>query len=416
VLRLDGHGYSPTTLFKIAEASGKLPSHVFAAYAMGLTGVQISPRHVCSIATEIGLELARARDQKVVLQQQRQLPTRVANPPVVVAVEVDGGRLGTRAPGCGPGVHQAKPKEEKIACLVSLTGDTYAEDPQPEPPASLVEPRRVQRLVRQIHGSPGDMFQEEEGQEDTEQTAAQAAAEELHARTSPVKRLRTCVASLRDVHAFGPMVAAEAHERGFHQALRQAFLGDGQASNWTIHKTHFKDYRGIADFMHVVCYLYVTAWGVESTAQEQWSRYLEWLRSSWQGRVREVIQEMEVRQQRLGEPPEGQELAANDPRRLLAEALSYLRNNEERMDYPRYRQEGLPVTSSLVESLVGEFNARLKSRQKYWDRLEGDGCEAMLQLRAAILSEDDRLVRHFAQRPGNPYRRRYPDKEVANVS
>jgi hypothetical protein len=29
-----------------------------------------------------------------------------------------------------------------------------------------------------------------------------------------------------------------------------------------------------------------------------------------------------------------------------------------------------------------------------------------LQLRAALLSEDDRLERFFAQRPGNPYRRR----------
>jgi hypothetical protein len=416
VLRLDGRGYSPTTLFKITEASAKLHSHDAAAYAVGLTGLQISPRHVCSIATEIGLELAAARDDKVVLQRQRKLPTRVANPPVVVAVEVDGGRLGTRQPGCGPGVHQPGPKEDKIACLVSLTGETYAEDPQPQPPPSLMQPRRVQRLVRQIHGSPGDMFQEEQGQEDTDQTAAQTAAEEAHARTSPVKRLRTCVASLRDVHAFGPMVAAEAQERGFHQALRQAFLGDGQASNWTIHKRHFKDYRAIADFMHVICYLYVTAWAAGGSPEEQWSRYLEWLRSCWQGRVVQVIGEVEVWQQRLGEPPEGEELAANDPQRLLAETLSYLRNNQERMDYPRYRQEGLPVTSSLVESLVGEFNARLKSKQKYWDRLEGQGGEAMLQLRAAVLSEDDRLARHFAQRPGNPYRRRYPAKKLANVS
>ncbi len=168
---------------------------------MGLTGLQISPRHVCSIATEIGLELAHTRDQKVVLRQQRQLPTRVASPPVVVAVEVDGGRLGTRAPGCGPGVHQPQPKEEKIACLVSMTGETYAEDPQPEPPASLMQPRRVQRLVRQIHGSPGDIFQEEEGQEDTQQPQAPAAASS-HERTSPVKRVRTCVASLCNSHSF----------------------------------------------------------------------------------------------------------------------------------------------------------------------------------------------------------------------
>jgi hypothetical protein len=30
----------------------------------------------------------------------------------------------------------------------------------------------------------------------------------------------------------------------------------------------------------------------------------------------------------------------------------------------------------------------------------------VLQVWAALLSEDDRLARHFAQRPGSPYRRR----------
>lgn len=91
-----------------------------------------------------------------------------------------------------------------------------------------------------------------------------------------------------------------------------------------------------------------------------------------------------------------------DPRKLVAEALSYLVNNESRMDYPAYRREGLPITSSLAESLVGEFNDRVKSRQKYWNRPEG--AEAILQLRAAVLSEDDRLERYFRRRPGCPYR------------
>ncbi len=159
MLRLDGHGYSPATLFKIAEASRQTAlARQRRLRGTSLTGLQISPRHVCSIATEIGLELAAARDDKVARRQQRcQLPTRVAQPPEVVAVEVDGGRVGTREPCCGPGVHQPQPKEEKIACLVSLTGDSYEEDPQPEPPPSLVEPRRVQRL--QSGGStasPGD--------------------------------------------------------------------------------------------------------------------------------------------------------------------------------------------------------------------------------------------------------------------
>jgi hypothetical protein len=74
------------------------------------------------------------------------------------------------------------------------------------------------------------------------------------------------------------------------------------------------------------------------------------------------------------------------------------------MDYPRYRRAGLPVTSSWVESLVGEFNGRVKGRDKYWNR--SAGAEAILQVRAAVLSEDGRLARYFAERPGNPYRRR----------
>jgi hypothetical protein len=53
---------------------------------------------------------------------------------------------------------------------------------------------------------------------------------------------------------------------------------------------------------------------------------------------------------------------------------------------------------------VGEFNARVKEKNKHWDRPEGG--EAILQLRAAVLSEDDRLPRFFANRPGCLYRRR----------
>ena len=413
MLRLDGHDYSPAVLATILDAAARLHSHQAAAYAVGLTGVPICPRHVGRLATEFGTELAAHRDDKVARQRQHQLPTRVAAVPDVVAVEVDGGRLRTRAPGAGPGVHQPQAKEDKIACLVSLESNTYEADPQPEPPPALIEPRRVQRLVRQVHGSPGDMIEEEEGQEDAQRAAA-AEASAAHERTSPRKRVRTCVASLRDSHAFGPMVAAEAHERGFCQARRRAFVCDGLGYNWWIHRAYFKDFEPVVDLLHVVCYLYLAAWAAGGTRAEQWSRYLGWLRWAWRSQVAEVIAELEGGQRalpaRLGEPPEGAELEEHDPRRLVAEARRYLSNNAGRMDHVRYRKAGLPVTSSLAESLVGEFNARVKGRGKFWDRLDGKGGEAMLQLRAAVLSEDDRLARYFAQRPGTPYRRRQPAK------
>jgi len=387
----------------IAEADARLHSAADASFALGLAGVEISTRHVQRIALQIGAEMAVQRDEKAVQRRRRELPARVASTPEVVAVEVDGGRLRTRAAGCGPGVHEYKNKEDKIACLVTLDSEVHEADPHPEPPESFLLPRRVQRLVQQMQGLSGDKPQEEAGQADASAAAGQPA-EPSDRPEAPRKHVRTCVASMADCHSFGPMVAAEAQERDFYRAQRRAFLGDGAAYNWGIQRGYFPDFEPIADFLHVLCYIYLAAWGVGAGEAERWSIYVSWLRACWQGRAQEVIEELRVCQGRVGEPPEGEELDAKDPRRLVAEALSYLSNNHSRMDYPRYRQQGLPVTSSLAESLVGEFNARLKSKQKYWDR--PGGAEAILQLRAAVLSEDDRLARFFAQRPGNPYRRR----------
>ena len=71
------------------------------------------------------------------------------------------------------------------------------------------------------------------------------------------------------------------------------------------------------------------------------------------------------------------------------------------------------MTSSLVESPVGEFNGPVKGREKFWNR--PGGAEAVLRVRAAVLSADDRPSRHFARRPGSPHRRRKAACEIANL-
>jgi hypothetical protein len=45
-LRLDGHGYSPAVLELLVTAAARLDSFAAAAFAVGLTGLSISPRHV----------------------------------------------------------------------------------------------------------------------------------------------------------------------------------------------------------------------------------------------------------------------------------------------------------------------------------------------------------------------------------
>jgi hypothetical protein len=50
----------------------------------------------------------------------------------------------------------------------------------------------------------------------------------------------------------------------------------------------------------------------------------------------------------------------------------------------------------------------VKGSEKFWN--DPEGAEAILQVRAAALSEDDRLARHIHNRPGHAYRRRSPAK------
>ncbi len=409
MLRLDGHGYSTALLQKIVSAGARLHSFADAAFALSLCGLSISARHVQQLTQEVGADLAQARDQQAQQRRRRQLSPRVAVAPEVVAVEVDGGRVRTRAAQSGPGVHAAENKEDKIACLVTLSRVEHAEDPQPEPPPSFVQPRRIQRLVQQMAGQASDPLARVDpspAEPETEPADATATAAVLDAEAEPwaPKRLvRTCVASMVASRSFGPLMAAEAQSRDFYAARRRAFVADGLAYNWSIQRNYFADFVPIVDLLHVICYLFKAAQGVEAES-ERWPLYLRWLRCCWQGQVAEVVADMERYQEQVGRPPPEEELAATDARRVLAEGLSYLRNNAARMDYPRYRREGLPTTSSLVESLVGEFNARVKGKQKFWNRPLG--AEAVLQVRAALLSEDGRLERYFAERPGSPYRRR----------
>jgi hypothetical protein len=400
-LRLDGHSYTPDLQRRILTLAGQLKSFELVGVALAVAAdVSISGRHVQRLTQEVGADLARQRDEQAAQYRRRELPSRVQEPSPVVVVETDGGRLGTRQTGAGPGVHQAQPKEDKIACLVSMRSDTHDSDPQPEPPASFRDCRRVARLVQQFQGQATPATDESVSTEPAADAAPAAATD----RPPPPERLlRTCVATMNQSRAFGPLVAAEAQTRGFFDAPRQAFLGDGQQYNWTIQRTWFPHFVPIADFLHVLCYLYRAGQVVGVDTATRWQQFEQWMTACWQGRVTEVLTELTACQERLGRPPPAEERSADDAWSVLAEVACYLRNNRSRMDYPRYRQQGLPVTSSWVESLVGEFNSRVKGRDKYWNR--SSGAEAILQVRAAVLSEDERLARYFAERPGNPYRR-----------
>src|SRR5262249_41683917 len=390
-LRLDPHCYIPSVLAKIVHAGATLPSFELAAKAPRLLAdIAISGRHVGRLTEAIGAELVAKRDGQAEAHRLRQLGVQVPNTPGVVVVEVDGGRYQRRAEGQGGGARDPQWREDKVACLVTLSSKPYEADPQPDPPDRLLDREHVGRLTQ----CPTAQEPESAG-EAVEPTARPGAIQ-----WQPSRLVRTCVASTRDSHEFGYLVAAEARARNFGAASRRAFVGDGQAYNWAIQRRWFAGYVPVTDFIHVLGYVWQAAGATGRGGAEQWDRYVRWLRGCWQGRVSEVLAELDAEQRRLGEAPEDAE--ATDPRVVLGRVRGYLGNNAERMKYPEYRKAGLPVTSSWVESLIKEVNYRVKGSEKFWN--EG-GAECVLAVRAAVLCDDGRLDEHLAARPGCQFHR-----------
>ena len=86
------------------------------------------------------------------------------------------------------------------------------------------------------------------------------------------------------------------------------------------------------------------------------------------------------------------------PREQLRRVIGYLENNRSRMDYAAYRRAGLPTTSAWMESAIKEMNYRIKGTEMFWNNPAG--AEAILQIRSAALSDDERLVRFLTGRRG----------------
>lgn len=406
MLKIDQREYSPAMIDRITFAGASSESAAKAARALEkLARLQISGMEVLRITQQIGGELLEQRERDAALHQRRELPAANELPVDIACVQVDGGRIRTRAPGQGRGVHEHGWKETKVAALWRMEGPTFEDDPHPQPPRCFLDQKHVPKMVREIKRQRVEQHARREEIGELAPPGESSATDRDTDRPWPPQRIfRTCLATLKDVYAFGPLVAAEAQRRGFYDAPRQVFLGDGDHKNWTVHKLHFPFFTAITDFVHPVTYLYEAAGAVTSSAAAQWEQYADWMTACWQGRVSAVLADMREWQTRLGVPEK--ETPDNDSRQILQGTLTYLTNNAPRMNYPQYRRDGLPITSCLVESLIKEINHRVKGTEQFWNRPEACEGEAILQATASSLSDGDPLTRHVLARPGSLYYRR----------
>lgn len=396
---------------KSVHLGTKLPSFESAADSVGETlEIALTTKRVERLTERIGWERVAEREQAVAQWKALPLMKKLAAPPgvkapAVACVTCDGGRMQR----CDlPETAKSHWCETKGGALLELKANPQQSDPCPQVPDKFLDLAEMDELTREIKRAvpKGSVFQKAEARPtgcasaaaecpsgpDTSQASGRnlpgaspvsAAPRQEVVCEPPVVQSREVVASLADSETFGKQLAAAAWALGFAAAVLKAFVADGQATNWGIWKREFKHLRfvPILDFIHALTYVFAAAMAGRARG-EGGPVYLRWITWVWQGEVTRVIAELAGRAVELGAPPA--DAAETDPRQIVAETLTYLSNQQSRMNYPVYRRMGLPLTSSHIESTIKQMNQRVKGSEKFWTQ---EGGEALLQLRADQLSD-----------------------------
>jgi len=398
-LGIDRSQYSPRLQRKIVYAGAAHGSFEQGHQSLKELGdVEVSAKQVERLTRTIGGERVAERRaavsefQVLPLADKHRTPAGVTSPDVAV-IEVDGGRLQIRERGAAsaaaaederPEASSGREKgkhwrEDKAALLLEVTSTVAAADPCPKIPETFVDPTRILKLAREIHAVSAG----QDGVAEPPPTAG--SAEEAPSTQSryapPTIRTRQVAASRVRWPDFALLVAQAARTAGLLGAARRAFVGDGSDNNWAIQRRFFSSWTAIIDFIHVLSYVFAAATAGRKFA-EGWPVYVRWIEWLWQGQPERLIVELAQRQVELGVPEAAD--GETSPRRLVAEALTYLQNHKDKMRYDEYRRQGLPLTSSHMESLMKQINQRVKGTEKFWCE---EGAEAILQLRGDLLSD-----------------------------
>jgi hypothetical protein len=163
------------------------------------------------------------------------------------------------------------------------------------------------------------------------------------------------------------------------QAGRVAFIADGAKHNWEIRMSNFPEAVEILDVYHALEHLgeFCTLFAKEAEGKQ---RFAQWREMMFAGDTLQLLHEMRQNLNDLNDRDAGQK------------HINYFINNHERMVYDRYRDEGLPIGSGVVEGackfVVGK---RFKGSGMRWKQEDN---QATMNVRLAEINNE--LEKEFA--------------------
>lgn len=336
-MRIPRRGPSSRLRRKVCEAAEAGSFEKASRLLRRLAGLEVSAKRAQLLTESVGAVLATERDRQTRAFLERR-PPETSEAPDLLVVSADGGRVQTRQDD-----PSRKWKEDKV-------GVVYDATPHPEEPG------------KPYQGAPPGT--------------------------------RSVTATLASWDELGDFLGDVADRRGYRRAQTKIFVSDGASALRTLRERAFPDAVFVLDWAHAVEHLHASSragLGDGDEADRWYERQKERL---WNGRVDLVLKHLRSLAGALGPPPD--EAPEADPRRVLARDVQYFRDNAAGMDYARFRREGWPIGSGIIESVVKQIGMRVKGSEKHWSL---PGVEETLQVVTALISQDGAWDRFWRRAP-----------------
>jgi hypothetical protein len=342
-------------------------------------GVDVQYKQIQRDCLEVGADLAATQKQQVkmaleVKKTPDSPPQKEGPAPACVMILADGTIVDEHSSSSRGSGLEVKVGRVDVACLQENKPASKATQKTTEPPTPADNERQKElaklkesREQRQYKAATKLVKQ-----------ALETAAPDRH--DQPIYRpsnptSRYCATAEKGIEIIGGLLWALAAAAGVERAALVLFLADGSHWCWNLCDTNFPQAVKILDLFHLAGKVLKAAgvlFGESSTQAKDWAR--EKLVEILRGHLDRVRAELAS-------------LSFTDERKRKAshELQTYLKNNMERMDYPRYLAAGYPISSAAMEGACGHvIGDRMTGSGRGWDEI---GADAMARLRALHCSE-----------------------------